>query len=519
MIPDPLRLFLPNRAGWFFVLMLALFLFARPLMLLGDGDICRHLLTGLYFFQHHTLPATNYICAITPDSAWMTNSFAADVLYAGAYQLFGLNGVVALASFVIALAFTASYQIARVRGLGPMIGLLLLCLAAAISSMHWLARPHVLTWLLFIIYYYVVFVSNMKVGARCLTLAVITLVWANTHGSFYLGIGMLVCKLIGDLLQPKSGLSPAGTKESGLSPAATIARIPDSFVWNIGVLVATLAAAALNTHGGANFLLYIFQFLGSAAVANSEWRNIDFSLGTPVWCFIALILITVAIVVYSPRRPRLAEFGFALALFAYSLYAMRIMPYFALLALPAMAPQWSALRESMLQSNSKELPLRSFKAFIAADARAEKQEPDSSKVVAIWCVAALAVLACFFAMPQFKLTDFDPEKLPVACTDYIKTKNLSGLGFTQDDWAAYLYWKTGERIFIDDYTDLYPPQLVHDYTRLYFTYPDWQSVIKKYNFQYILLPRGLPLAQLIAGDSNWKKVCEDPASMLFVPAK
>jgi hypothetical protein len=512
LIPEPLRLFLPNRAGWFFVLMLALFLFARPLMLLGDGDICRHLLTGLYFFQHGALPTTNYIWAIAPNSPWMTNSFAADVLYAAAYKLFGLNGVVALAAFAVALAFTASYQIARARGLGPMIGLLLLCLAAAISSIHWLARPHVLTYVFFIIYYYVVFVSNMNRGARCAWLAGITLLWANTHGSFYLGIGMLVCKLIGDLLQPSTGPTPAGTEDS-------VYRVPDPFFWNVSALVAALVASALNTRGGANFLVYIFQFLGSSAVANSEWRNIDFSLGTPVWCFLLLVLFAAAVAVYSPLKPRLSEFGFALALFAYSLYAMRMMPYFALLALPAMAPQWKALRDSILQSSAADLPMKWLKGFLGADARAEKQEPDSPKMISIWCAGAVVILACFFAVPQFKLTDFDPEKLPVACTDFINKNKLTGLGFTQDNWAAYLYWKTGQRIFIDDYTDLYPPQLVRDYTTLYFTYPDWPSVIKKYNFQYILLPRGLPLAQLIANDSNWKKACEDPASVLFVPTK
>lgn len=505
-MPEALRLFLPNRAGWFFVLLLALFFFGRPVVLLRDGDICRHLLTGLYLFQHHVLPTTNYICALAPDTPWLTNSSAADVSYAAVYQWWGLNGVSALAAVAIAWSLTASYQIGRLRGLGPMIGLLLLCVSASISSMHWLARPHVLTYVLFISYYYLVFVSKMKPGLRCAVLAVITLIWANTHGSFYLGLGMLACKILGDLLQG-----------DGVAENNQVYRAVDSLAWGVGTLAAAVLASSINTRGGAGFLSYIWQYMGSSAVANSEWRNIDFTLGAPVWCFVGLCLFTTMLLAYSPAKPRLGELAYALVIFCFSLYAMRIMPYFGLLMLPAIAPLWSAFRDGIMQDESADRRLGLLKRLLAIDMRADKQEPDSPRLIGIWCAASAILIGCFVALPQLKLSDFDPEKLPVGCTNYIKQHNLAGLGFTQDNWASYLYWKTGHQIFIDDYTDLYPPQLVRDYTTIYFTYPDWPQVIKKYNFQYVLLPRGLPLTQLLIADGSWTRVCEDPAAILFEP--
>ncbi|MBI4534188.1 MAG: hypothetical protein HY711_09625, partial [Candidatus Melainabacteria bacterium] len=133
------KLFLPALGGWFFLYLLALFLFVRPLLLLGDGGSCRHFLNGVYFFEHWHIPTTNYMSSLSPNAPAVTRCLIGDLVSGGAYLLWHLNGVVLLAALALALALTWSYQFARARGLGVLSGLLLLVVATMASSMHWSA--------------------------------------------------------------------------------------------------------------------------------------------------------------------------------------------------------------------------------------------------------------------------------------------------------------------------------------------------------------------------------------------
>jgi hypothetical protein len=87
-----LHLLVPTGGAIFFAYMLFLFLACRPLLLLGDGGTCRHIVTGQWIFQHLAIPTTNYIFALAPNAPWTTHELLADLLLAGSNQLFGLNG-------------------------------------------------------------------------------------------------------------------------------------------------------------------------------------------------------------------------------------------------------------------------------------------------------------------------------------------------------------------------------------------------------------------------------------------
>jgi hypothetical protein len=499
------RLFLPGIGSLFFLLILGCFLFWRPLLLLGDGSACRHLDAGTYILLEHKIHTTNYTSALFPDVRAISASFLGDVLYALSYQLMQLNGLVLVAAVTIALTLTWCYQFARARGLGPVIGLLGMVFVMTAASMHWSARTLVFSHLIFLILFYVTFMAPFTDARRLVVTAVVMLFWVNFHGSFLLGMVMLGARLAGDFIDG-----------AGLSRSEWIS----SLRWQLMTIAACAVVLCLSPNGP-GFYTYVTGYLSHPMIMmkSNEWKSLDFSLGLQTWSFLALYALMVLLWAYSKKRPKMSEFILVNFLFFGGLYTMRLVPYFALAVLPAMALPWAAVADQLLRgggtADDGEAGMLAAKWF-AFEERIDKQERAGGLKPAI-SIGLGAVMALAFAFaPQCKVADFDPAKLPVSTTRYIIDNHLNGLGFCYDNWGGYLFWRLHRPIFIDDWTDFYPVSFTEEYVQAMMAQPGWQQVLDKYKLEYVLIPHGISLGQALANSPEWQIICNDPASELFV---
>lgn len=502
-MPEALRIFLPDRAGFAFLLLLFFFLFVRPEIVLTDASTATHVLTGLYFLDHHTPQATIYYSALSPDIKFVSTSVVADLLYGTLYRLFNLNGLVALSAVALVTSICASYQLARLRGLGMISGFIAMFIAAFATTMHWSARPHALSYPLFVAAFYIIFVLRNNTKWRAISLALISLLWANLHGSYMFIFAMLICKLCGDLIAPPEPDRPG-------------VRAADEPLVTLGTFAACVAASCFNFSGGIGFLIYAATYNHSVTAQGAEWQSIDFSVRA-VWACLCLAGILVALWAYTDKKPPLSEFVFTAAMFVFGVHTMRVMPYFALLSLPVLALQWQSWRTMIAAKAETEnsLPLRLADNLLQFETRAEQAEPTSPKMPLLWGGLSLVLLAAFCLVPSLQVADYDSQSVPVHCSDYLKEHKAQGLVFTRDVWASYVYEKTHQPIFINEYQDLFPKEQMDDYIAVFFNYPGWTSVLDKYNFQYLLLPRGIPAVQTLKNDPNWNRVCDDQAAVLF----
>src|SRR5262249_12884357 len=81
------------------------------------------------------------------------------------------------------------------------VALLLTLLALSASTIHFLARPHVLTWLFTLAWFWILHSSerDAKLEPRLWLLPLLMLVWVNVHGAFLLGFVLLAIFLAGTL--------------------------------------------------------------------------------------------------------------------------------------------------------------------------------------------------------------------------------------------------------------------------------------------------------------------------------
>ena len=133
------------------VLFVAIFLLVvalGPRLLNVDGDLGRHLTIGEHILQTGRIPTTDVFSHTMSGEELTPHEWLAQVAFALAYRILGLDGVVLLCAVVLGLTLSWTYRSgARRSGLG-LATLMLALVAASASSLHWLARPHLFTLLL-----------------------------------------------------------------------------------------------------------------------------------------------------------------------------------------------------------------------------------------------------------------------------------------------------------------------------------------------------------------------------------
>src|SRR5260370_4389647 len=139
----------PSMTDIFFAaVLLWLFLGGGGKSLLGDGDTGWHIRTGDYILQHHAVPRTDIFTFTRPDAPWFAWEWLSDVLFSQVHQAWGVKGISLLAGVVLCAMATVLFCHMLWSGGNLFLALGAALLANGASSVHFLARPHVFTFLL-----------------------------------------------------------------------------------------------------------------------------------------------------------------------------------------------------------------------------------------------------------------------------------------------------------------------------------------------------------------------------------
>src|ERR1017187_3927884 len=198
---------LPSLADFAFLVPIA-FLFGRMegvKTLLGDCDTGWHIRTGEWIIAHGWVPAGEIFSFTKPGAPWFAWEWLSDVFFAKLNALGGLQAVALCAILILSATFGALYLLVR-RKSNPIVAIMVTMLAAAASSIHYLARPHLFT-LLFLVLFYAALEHVREGRTRWLgvpilaTLPVVSILWTNLHGGFFVGALMVLAYGGGEILR------------------------------------------------------------------------------------------------------------------------------------------------------------------------------------------------------------------------------------------------------------------------------------------------------------------------------
>lgn len=445
-----------------------------PRLLNQDGDIGRHITIGEYILNNRTIPLRDAFSHTMAGEVITPHEWMAQALFALAHRVLGLSGVVLLSSLVIALSWLLLYEwIATQNGL-PIASLIIVLISLAAASLHFLARPHIFTFLFFALW--LVALEKVRLDQRIplWTFPIIMLFWANTHGAFIAGFVCWAAYILDGFFSIRNKEANKGRLRKFLT---------------LGVL--SFLATFINPVGWRLWQTSV-GYIGNRYLVGhtQEYLPPDFHHPS-TWPFLLLIAMSLFLLT-SLRRPlplthRLLLSGWTLM----ALYSARNIPLYSLTASfilgEAMtnAPQderWKRLEDEML------------------NLRQTLQEK-------VWIPLGVLVLSLLLLRSPAYLEHnrFDPSVFPVDATNWLLNHPQQGNMFNEFTWGGYLLYRLwpNYQVFIDGQTDFYGEHLTRDYETVITLGPGWQSRLEAYQVTWILYPTDSPLVRSISSLEDW----------------
>jgi hypothetical protein len=485
-------------------------------VLLRDSDIGWHIRNGQQMLLTHSITRIDSFSSIMSGHTWYAWEWLYDLLIAAIHRSLGLNGVVFFTAAVIATTFMLALRFALRRGGNLVITFLLLILSLGASAVHFLARPHVLSWLFVVIWFELLdsAASSERARKRVLWLPAMMVLWVNLHGGFVLGFALLAIYLA-------VGTIDYFSRREDRSKEAR----PEIAAWLKQLSVATalsFAASFINPYTY-HLDVHVYRYLSDRFLMNqiSEFRSPDFHAAAQQ-CFAVLIIIAILAMASARQRPRPASL--LLLLFAaYSgLYATRNLPTSSLLITLIIAPFLSQTVAQVTTSATVVSPLRRLLSRVDSfGSRMQNLDLDFRGHLWIVLVMVLGLWVCMhggrLGSRQLVNACFDGKRFPLEAGDYIAGHEIREPIFSLDYWGGYLIYRLypETKVVVDDRHDLYGDQIIKDYLDIVLVQPNWQKKLDRMQVNWILVPRWSSLANVLRLTPGWTAVHEDETAALF----
>lgn len=467
----------------------------------ADGDLPLHLAVGNYILDYKVIPLHDVFSHTMTGDPYTPHEWLAEIIYAVINRLFGLDGSILLTAVVIATAFWLVYVRSR-RECNSFLSLILVgALTLLCSAIHWLARPHIFTFLLLAVW--MIVLDSMQRGKprNGWWLPLIMLVWVNLHGAYIAGIvtwGLYGFGLAWDRLWFKS----PETK-----------TLPASF-WRWYILggVAAILITLANPNGlglwnnSLGFLSNNFLVNHTDEYVAPDFHNPDH------WSFLVYIVLLVIALGLRKDRVGVEHLAPSAAWLAMSLYSVRNIPLFVIIAAPLLA---GSLENILLRYSGSPL----VRWILQRDENLNKTNSTAKGVLwpVITMVAVVAGLSLGVRLDKDQIgNNFDPNKFPVDAVNWLKENPQEGDVFNYYLWGGYLLYRAWPdvHVYIDGKIDFYGEEYTREYLRVINAQPGWEEILVKYSVDWMIVPVENVLAETIREQKDWVAVYADQTALV-----
>ncbi|MGA9753533.1 MAG: hypothetical protein WBV23_00165 [Desulfobaccales bacterium] len=456
----------------------------------ADSDLWGYLAFGRLFWEQRRFPyedVFSYVPTLTP---WVYHEWLTGVLFYPLYKNLGGPGLQAFKYAMGLATFWLIYAAARRREVSALAaGLLLAMLAGGFRTGFSPVRAQVFTYFFFALTLFVLENYRINRGRHTFLLfGLIFAAWANLHGGFVAGLGLIGLYALGEALARRHFR-------------------PYVVCLGLAVLV-----TLINPYGW-RYWTYLVNALAMPRPEITEWASVyqAFRQGTYglidlgyVLCFALFSLLVI-------RREAPKDLTSLIILgvtFVISVKNIRNLPFF-LLASGVYLPRACKYFEEDLRVR--------FPAGLAPGF--------CSLLMAFLLVTSLFLVAGFLRLSPFSLklpeapqTATDSQFYPVDAIRYLQDNQLSGNLLVYFDWGEYALWNLYPhcRVAIDGrYETVYPHAVCQEYFDFIKARGNWRQFLHRFPPDFILLPANIEIAALLKKESGWKVIYSGKGCILF----
>ncbi len=462
----------------------------------GDADAGWHIRAGDWIRANSAVPHDDWFSFVQVGHPWYAWEWLAEIGMSLVHQAAGLPGIAAASIAVIACGAWLWMHFQRLLGGSILVATPLAALLVLCTRVHWLARPHLLSWIFLLIL--LMFVESARPPFRLrhfAAMALGTALWTNIHASFFLAF--LIPVVVAAALGAQRWLFPA------LAPDGASLRIR----FLLSAAGAALVGSFLNPYGFAVHR-HVAEFLttvGSTPIV-SEYERPD--LFRPDMFLFAVTAILGGVgVIWSLLQRRWDRAVLAALFLAMGLQTNRGIPLMALGSLPyfnaALSTWWRNRR------NQGNWPLLAAVTALEPQMNGAALLPLAGLFLVYWTGWPVTRQQAAFQPPVYATKALPAiERLPAQARLYT-TDLQAGL-------LMYVY--AGRRkVFLDSRIDYFGPDLCREAIRFWRAEATWPETLKKYRFTHALLDRKAPILNQLRS-MGWGTQYEDEGFVLLANA-
>lgn len=468
----------------------------RPDAIVADPGVGWHIKLGEWMVRDRVIPAEDPLSWSLPGARWIDYQWGTHavmgLLHQGGLRLVAAAWLLAYGVLVLGL-----YVRLLRRGVALPVAWAMAFAAWLVLAVHFQARPHVWTYLLFpVLLGLLRRMQERRHWQDGAGAAALFLVWPNLHAGFVAGLvawGAFGLGEVGALAwkDRAAGMRLLG-RHAGWGLLAVLLSLANPWGWNLH--------AHIVRHLGADSHAFWHE-------AQPPWAVGGLNVGV-FWVLGALVLAGAAARV---RGVRAGEWACALVMLAFACSAVRHMTLFVLAALPAaaLAVQAGLVRVAGFR------PER-WVAWTASECRLPSLAGWALVLGlgwGVWAVGGASPLRAdlrglHVSAAALDALAADPEGLQ----PLVHPENLGGV-------MAYQL-APGFRVFADDRLDYYKDDFfIGQYLPLMRAEPGWREALEQRGARGVLVPREGGLGRALAQEKDWSLVWGDERHVLYRRAK
>jgi hypothetical protein len=448
---------------------------------LVDPDVWWHVRVGQDILRTHTWPTSDPYSYTVNGMPWMAYEWLGDVVLA----LVAKHGLQALAAFLFimgGLVAIAIYYYASLCSGSSKAGFVAATLASIFAAGNFNLRPQM--WgALFIAITLIVMEQFRRGQAKALwVLPPMFLFWINAHGSWVIGIGVLLVTLLGGLFEFRLG---------------DIEGVRWSEKQRMQLELALLGALAMLpiTPYGTELATYPF-LVGSSLPLNLRYVMEWFPMPFDIWwgkAFLALLLGAFALQIVYHFTFRVQQSVLAIGAIVMTCIHARFVIIFA----PFFAPITATILARWL----------------------DKYRREKDKYVLNFAIMATAVFAMAWYFPSS--ADLEQKlaaQFPVRAVNFLRAHPVPGPMFNNYGYGGYMVKNFPEqKVFLDGRGELYELGGVFgQYMQIDGLGPAGFPLLKSYGIRLCVLDKTEPLAVALSAHPDWKRIYTDDKSVILV---
>ncbi len=430
-------------------------------------DTFWHRAAGVWMLDHHRVMRTDVFSYTVFGHRWITPEWGYDVVLAQSVRTFGPVAFWLLSAGLAVLTVLAVALRSRLVGAGWTWTGLLCVEAGAAVTLFLDDRPQMVSYFFLALLLLLLTLARRRTGWLW-AIPFLFVLWANLHGSFPLGLAVLLLEVV------------VASARRGWGRVAVRDWLPRGPI--VATFVASGLATLVNPFGPSVYSSALgITFNQQVRSLIAEWQSPDFHNPATLAVVMVPVAVTVAFLVFSTREVPAVESVLAAFLLVSSLDAVRFIPYFAI-AWCALAASCPPIEEERLRPSLIVWPL----------------------------VAVLGV--SFLHGPYYPAARPAPS-VPVKAVAYLE--HHRGRIFSTYLWNDYLDW-VGRPVFVDGRTELYTDNgVLSQYLAIDELTTDPDPILRAHDVEYVLWTPGTALALFLEHDAHWQLVWHSSLAVVF----